>query len=429
VAKKTIDRLTWKRVLAAKLPPGESKMLLNDGPGIYLEIAQGTEGLLKSWHIKYPRVDGARDSKGRRKMRQMRIGSIGLYGDDLEAMRKVARGNLQMAAQGIDPIDARDQRQMTDRAKSLKRRTFKECAEGCYADHHRKWSKVHAAQWINTLRDYAFPAFGDFSLPLIERAHILEAFKPIWQTRYTTAARTLDRVAMVFEWAREHGYFDGVNPATWKTNFRTSLPRGSKRGEQKHLAALHYSNVPGLVAKLPTALNAATELRALIMLGVRLGEFRYMRRDEVDLERGIWIIPAAKTKAGREHRVPLAPEVLAILKAQPVLMSSPYFFPSARAPRKPTSGMGMRHLMQRLAPGVTLHGFRASFRSWVKDCTNYPREIAEAALGHVVGDLAEQAYARSDALERRRQMMNSWARYCNAPAPPKGEVIPLRGEG
>ena len=102
-------------------------MLLNDGPGIYLEIAQGTEGLLKSWHIKYPRVDGARDSKGRRKMRQMRIGSIGLYGDDLEAMRKVARGNLQMAAQGIDPIDARDQRQMTDRAKSLKRRTFKEC--------------------------------------------------------------------------------------------------------------------------------------------------------------------------------------------------------------------------------------------------------------------------------------------------------------
>jgi integrase len=259
----------------------------------------------------------------------------------------------------------------------------------------------------------------------ITREDIVLLLRPIWLTKNETASRLRGRIEAVLDAAKAEGFRTGENPAAWKGNLEHSLPAAPKlmRG---HHAAMPYRAVPGFVQALRRRdATAARALEFLVLTAARTGEVLGLTWDEVDFERALWKVPPARMKAGREHRVPLSERAIDILRQMEDLRSgtSDYVFQGRRG--RPLSGMAMQMLLRRMnLNDVTVHGFRSSFRDWVSEETDFPRELAEAALAHVVGDATERAYRRGDALERRRELMEAWSRLLaqNSPdASPGGE--------
>jgi integrase len=272
-------------------------------------------------------------------------------------------------------------------------------------------NEKHKAQWKSTLETYAAPLRAK-PVDTIATDDVLAVLKPIWTTKAETASRVRGRIEKVLDAAKAKGFREGENPARWRGHLDHLLPRPSKLARGHH-AALPYEDVAAFIAKLrEREATSALALELCILTAARSGEILGMRWSEVDLNRKIWTVPADRMKAGREHRVPLSSRAIAILRQLEKLKAGEFVF-AGRARNKPLSNMAMEMVLRRMKiKSATVHGFRSSFRDWAGNVSNFPREITETALAHVIGDKAEQAYRRSDALEKRRKLMEAWANYC-----------------
>jgi integrase len=324
--------------------------------------------------------------------------------------REKAASARRKIAQGLNPIEERKRDngipsfgEMADTVREALAAGFR--------------NEKHKAQWKMTLESYAAPLRGK-PVDTIATDDVLAVLKPIWSTKAETASRVRGRIEKVLDAAKAKGFREGENPARWRGHLDHLLPRPSKlvRG---HHAAMPYEDVAAFIGKLrEREASSALALELCILTAARSGEILGMRWPEIDLDKKIWTVPADRMKAGREHRVPLSPRAVAILRQLEKLKEGDFVF-AGHARNKPLSNMAMEMVLRRMKiADATVHGFRSSFRDWAGNVSNFPREITETALAHIIGDKAEQAYRRSDALEKRRKLMDAWASYCE----PKGSA-------
>jgi integrase len=350
---------------------------------------------MKSWSFLYT-IAGRRREKG--------LG--GFPAVSLATARKLAQKNRETLAAGRDPL------QEVDRSPVP---TFGTLADEYIRTHSSAWrNEKHRAQWAMTLERYAKPIRAK-RVNEIQVADVLGVLEPIWTTRPETASRLRGRIEAVLDAAKARGYRNGENPAAWRGNLRHLLP-GRVKLPRGHHPALPFQELPDFIIDLRQQPGtAARALEFIILTGSRSGEVLRARWEEFDLDSAVWTIPARRMKGGREHRVPLSKAALEVLRNMARLRRSDgpdaLVFPGARD-GQPLSGMSTAMVLRRMGrEKVTTHGFRSSFRDWAAECTTFPREIAEAALAHRVGNAVEQAYRRGDALEKRRGLMNEWATY------------------
>jgi integrase len=397
---RTIGRLTALKVDKAKRPG-----MYADGGGLYLRVTQsGT----KNWVFRFM-LNG--------RPRWMGVGPLHTIGL-AEARNRAAAFRLQRH-DGVDPIEKRRAERLEARLDAAKAVTFKECAARYIASHRAGWrNPKHAAQWQATLATYAEPVMGGLSVQAIDTALVLKVLEPIWTAKPETAGRVRGRMESILDWAKVRGYRAGENPARWRGHLDKQLPARSKVRRVEHHAALPYAELPGFLVSLREHEGiAARALELAILTAARTGEVIGARWSEMDLVEKTWTLPAARIKAGREHRVPLPGRALAILQEmQPHRQADDAFvFPGGKNGR-PLSNMAFLMLLRRMGlDDVTAHGFRSSFRDWVAERTRFPAEVAEIALAHTVSDKTIAAYNRSDLFERRRRLMAAWATFCTAP--------------
>ena len=323
----------------------------------------------------------------------------------LAEARDKARDARKLVEAGENPIDAK--------RKAMAGATFGEIADELIAAKESEWrNKKHREQWRYTLATYA-AQLRPLHVEKIDTAAVLAVLTPIWQTRPATASRVRGRIEAVLDAARARGLIghNEANPARWRGHLDKLLP---KRGKLTlgHHAAMAYRDVPAFIERLrKRKAIAALALEFCILTAARSGEVLGARWSEIDLAAKVWTVPAGRMKAAREHRIPLSDRVLAILEMILEARTSEFVFPGVR-PGAPLMGTALRDLLERMKlDSVTVHGFRSTFRDWCGNETHFPREVAEVALAHVVGSAVEQAYRRSDALEKRRALMNAWAQY------------------
>lgn len=358
--------------------------------------------------------------------RQMGLGSVDTF--SLKEARERARQARQLVADGVDPIDTRNAKKVSANAEDAKRVTFREAAERYIKAHSAGWRNAkHADQWTSTIKTYAEPIIGDLDVGAVETAHIVNILEPIWTTKTETASRVRGRIECVLDWATARKFRKGENPARWRGHLDKLLPARSKVRTVRHPPALPYTALGGFVERLRGLDSvSARALEFTILTAARTGEAIGARRDEIDLVGKVWTIPGARMKSGRGHRVPLSEPAVALLKALP--REGDHVFPGAKAD-KPLSNMAMLELLRGMdgTDELTVHGFRSTFRDWAAEQTNFPRDIAEAALAHVIGDKTEAAYRRGDALEKRRKLMIAWAKFCGE-KPATGNVVPMNAK-
>ena len=272
-------------------------------------------------------------------------------------------------------------------------------------------NEKHKAQWKVTLETYAESLHAK-PVDSIGSENVLAVLKPIWISKPETASRVRGRIEKVLDAAKAKGFRSGENPARWRGNLDHLLPRRSNLARGHH-AAMPYEDVAAFVGELrKREAPSALALELCILTAARTGEVLGMRWSEIDFDKKIWTVPASRMKAGREHRVPLSPRAFAILRQLEKLKASDFVFPGQKS-KCPFSGRDLHMVLRKSGvKSATVHGFRSSFRDWAGNVSSFPRELAETALAHVIGDKAEQAYRRSDALEKRRKLMDAWAAYC-----------------
>jgi len=358
-----------------------------DGGGLYLRVRRTPAGgLSKTWEGSFT-VAGRTHYPGFGPTSRLSLAA---------ARKKAAKYRAQLD-EGIDPRDAK---------KAKAKRTFGEVASDLITAKRPEWrSPVHARQW-EQLDSQAAPLWAK-PVDSITTPDVLAVLTPLWQSVPETASRVRGRIEMFLDAAKASGLRSGENPAQWKGNLAHLLPRRPRLAKE-HFAAMDYHQVPAFVASLRKSESvAAAALEFCILCAARSGEVLGAKWDEIDLDARLWVIPASRMKSGRAHRVPLSARALAILEDMAAHRCCDYVFPGFR--RNQPLGVTA---MSNLAPaGVTVHGFRSSFRDWSGNETHFAREVCESALAHATGNSVEQAYRRSDALEKRRALMEAWASY------------------
>lgn len=365
-----------------------------DGGGLYLVVSD-TGARWWQWRGA---VFGRRTVLG--------IGGFPAIG--LADAREKAAEFTKIARSGGDPKAERDKA----RRASL---TFREAARKVWKEQIEPNNKnaKHVAQWLSTLETYAFKKIGSIPVHAVNQADILRVLQPIWLEKPETARRVRQRLRAVFDWAIVAQHREAVNPVE---AIEVALPE--QRDKVQHFTAPPWRDLPDLWKRIAVADGmGAVALRFTILTAARSGEVRGATWVEMDLEAGVWTIPAERMKAGVAHRVPLSPSALALLSSlRPVTGGAALVFPSSKRD-KPLSDMTLAAVLKRLKVPVTVHGFRSTFRDWSEDATAYPHEVKEAALAHTVKNRVEAAYRRTDLFDRRRAMMDEWAAYVTgAPA-------------
>jgi integrase len=333
----------------------------------------------------------------------------------LARARELARQARANLAEGINPKDVR---------KGSKQATFGECADRVIEAMRPSWrNEKHAAQWKMTLLHYAAP-LRHLPVNKIDTDEVLSVLKPLWNAKPETASRLRGRIERVLDAAKAQGLRSGENPARWRGHMDQLLPK-RPRLTRGHHAAMAYLAVPGFVSNLQSrSAVAALALEFAILTAARSGEVLGARWNEFDVHRAVWTVPAERMKAAREHRVPLSPRALRIVTDLEDSRTSDFVFSGEKAGR-PLSGMSLEMVLRRMkVEGATVHGFRSSFRDWAAECTNFPNEVCEAALAHVIGNKAEAAYRRGDLFDKRRKLMDAWAAYCGTPK--TGKIVAFK---
>jgi integrase len=342
----------------------------------------------------------------------------------LAGAREAARKAREKIKEGIDPIEDGKARRSALHARRASAMTFSEAADAYIAVKESEWGNAkHGAQWRNTLRDHAFPVIGNILVRDISQAHVLRVLEPIWLTKTETAARLRGRIERVLDWARVRGYRDGENPARWRGHLDTLLQTPGKVQKVAHHAALDWHHLGAFMADLRRQEGmGARALEFAILVAARSGEVRGATWAEIDLDAGTWTVPGTRMKAKREHRVALNDEALALLEAMP--RDGDLVFPNTKGTA--LSDMTLTAVLRRMGRNdITVHGFRSTFRDWCAESTNYPRDVAEMALAHTIGDKVEAAYRRGDLFKKRRLLMRDWGRYAGKVQAP-ADVRPLR---
>ena len=330
----------------------------------------------------------------------------------LASARERARSMLDQLFAGIDPAVTKKQAKSALAAQRAKAVNFKTLAEQYIAQHEAGWKNAkHAAQWTSTLETYAFPTIGNMVAADIDTPSVLRVLEPIWTNKSETASRLRGRIEAVLDFAAAKGLREGPNPARWKGNLALTLPAKRKVSTVKHHPAVPVKDMPSFFKVLRSREGiAARALEFLTLTAARSGEVRGAQWNEIDLTKKVWVIPAERMKAKREHRVPLSKQAIALLKALPTKNTGALIFPSTKATSK-LSDMALNAVMRRMEIEAVPHGLRSSFRDWVGEETAFPREVAEMALAHVVANATEGSYARGDLFEKRRTLMQDWAKY------------------
>lgn len=375
-----INRLS-SRSVDTKTEPG----FYPDGQGLYLRIGKG-----KRWVYLF---------QWRGKRREMGLGPAA--GSNLAQARREALKAREMVREGVDPIEAR-------RAEKSLGTTFGEVADDFIAAQREGWRNAkHRQQWTNTLATYA-AKLRPLPVADITTADVLSVLRPIWMGKPETASRVRGRIERILDAAKAKGLRSGENPAIWRGNLAHLLPKRRKLTRGHH-RALSYERMLAFWSDLSGRSGiAARALQFTILTAARTSETLGAKWEEIDLEKGVWTVPAERMKAAKEHRVPLSAPALAILKEVRSLGSA-YVFPSVDGGQ--LSRAAMHAVLRRMAVDATVHGFRSTFRDWAGEETTHPRELVEHALAHLVGSAVERAYRRGDALERRRAVMESWAGF------------------
>jgi integrase len=384
-------RLTLAKVKAAG--PGKHP----DGANLWLQV--GPNGS-RSWYLRFT-LNG--------RTREMGLGPYPLV--SLAEARDKATAQRRLLLDKIDPIAARDAKQPARDPV-----TFAAASKEYISGHEKGWKSAdHARQWRNSLDRYVLPAIGERAISAIDTHDVLSIVEPLWPAKTETATRVLNRISLILDWAAARKLRTGDNPARWKGHLEAVLPKRSKLQKVINYSALPYGRLPPFMA----ALRQQSEIGAraaelMILTATRTSEVRFAAWSEVDLDGRLWIIPAARMKTERDHRVPLTRPAIALLSQ--LARNGDRVFP----------GLGQHAILKalkRVNSKVTAHGFRSTFRDWCAEQTSFPSEVAEMALAHMVGDKVEAAYRRGDLFEKRRQLSEAWAHHCAGLA--EGNILSL----
>lgn len=374
-----------------------------DGDGLRLVVkATGR----KSWLLRFQLA-------GRR--REMGLGSYPEV--SLKKARLATSEKRSQLSDGVDPLAARDIKRAAQReaqrASEAKQLKFETLAIEYRDAHGSAWSEKWRKGWLRKLELYAFGHIGKLAAEDIDTAQMLKVLQPIWSTKTRTADEVRGQIEQVLDAAKARNLRTGENPARWRGHLENLLSRSEKKKarQREHFEALHWQKVPTLMTKLRAIEGASSKAaQLLIMTGARAHMVRFARWEEFNLDAAVWCLPPERMKMREAFTIPLADEVVALLRSISKA-ASPYLFPGqgktgvmhANAIRTLLHGIQYEH--------ITRHGFRSSFRDWAGECTNYPREVCEMALAHDERNQTEGAYSRSDFLERRRPLMQAWAEY------------------
>lgn len=385
-----------------------------------LTHGQPNGAVVLQWILRYM-LDG--------KARTMGLGS---YPDvSLEQARKIAQDvrTNQVKLHGIDPLAqkaAAKEEERKQRAWLLQRKTFDECAREYISVHRSSWRNAkHTTQWENTLAQYVSPAIGKVPVDELTMTQVLGVLMPIWQTKNETASRVRGRIESILDWAKAQGIRHGDNPAAWDGGLRDLLPAISRNRRIEHHPALPYTEIGSFMATLRAQPGmAARALEFLVLTGCRTNEVIGADWTEIDLATGQWVIPANRMKAGREHRVPLSHQAVALLKSVGTADGVVFAAPRGGA----LSNMALLALLKRMRrTDITIHGFRSTFRDWAGETTSHAREVIEHALAHGLKDQTEAAYARGTLMQKRRRLMQEWSDRCDSDDMiSNGKVMPIQ---
>ncbi|MGY0634382.1 tyrosine-type recombinase/integrase [Luteimonas sp. A478] len=437
---KVAKELTQKALVAAvrtAIASGVKKMIAVGGvPGLYVQVRPSRQ----SWLLRYT-AGVTEDGKPWR--RDLGLGAWPEVG--LAEARESAREARRLLRDGIDPIEHRAAQE--PRQRPARGFTFDEAAKRLIAAKAPEWKNPkHREQWRNTLQTYASPIIGVMPVDQIEVRHVEAVLSPIWHTKTETASRVRMRMESVLDWATVAGHRTGDNPARWGGNLEHLLASPNKVKRKASQPALLYTEMFRFLQALRQMTGAARALEFLILTATRSGEVRGATWPEIDLAAALWTIPAERMKADREHVVPLPARAVELLEGIPRMAASHLVFPGHGGTELSDSTLaatirrmhaadvaagrqGFMDPKQRDGKGrprvAVPHGFRSTFRDWAAECTNHPRDVAEMALAHTIGDKTEAAYRRGDMLAKRARMMADWAAYIDTP-PATGNVTPIR---
>ncbi len=410
-------RLSANQVKNSKPDKGKSSKRYFDGAGLIVEVrpAAGSKNKFRrKWIFRYTSPTWQSPKGGR--IREMGLGSYPNI--SLEKARALAQECRSQIADDIDPIE--------NRSRQTGGQTFGDIADDLFKRLLPTWSNPKSAiQWKRTLEVTCKPIRNKM-ISAIDIDDVVSVLEPIWIEKPETAKRTRMRIERVLSRAIALRQRPEFNPADLRYMIER-LPARSKEDDRiKHHAAMPYRDVPAFYADLMQQPSfSAMALRLTILTACRTSEVLEASWPEFDIDARLWTIPATRMKARKEHVVPLSDATIELLSPLSETRWSDWVFPG-NAPRNPLSNMAMLMCMRRMGvQRYTTHGFRSSFRDWAGDKTNFPREIAEHALAHQVGDEVERAYRRSAALEKRRQLMDAWAQYCQGSA--ADNVVQLHG--
>ncbi len=386
--------------------------------GLHLRVS----GASRAWVLRI--AVGTRIGRDGRPAVHRRDVGLGSYPDvSLAEARERARVLRMQVRDGVDPVLKRRAEKVSSALEEAKAKSFKDCAEA-YIDANRAgWkNEKHVQQWENTLATYVYPKFGHLPVASIDTGMVLDVLQQsvdpagnsLWLKKTETASRLRGRIESILDWATFRGYRRDANPARWKGYLEHELPARNKVQKVEHHAALPYPEMAAFMAEL--RLREGVSARALefaILTAARSGEVRGATWSEIDLQARVWTIPGDRMKAGKEHRVPLAIEVISLLKDLPREAGNDHVFVAPRG--RKLSDMALTAVLRRMGRGnLTQHGFRSTFRDWAGETTAYPREVCEHALAHRLADGVEAAYQRGDLLAKRAGLMADWSKYCNA---------------
>jgi integrase len=358
------------------------------------------------------------------KRREMGLG--GFPDVKLTDARDAARDAREKIRKGIDPIAEGRAARAALAAQQAGGITFKEATARYIESHGPKWrSEKYRLQWQAAMTKHVHPKLGALAVRDIELPHILSVLEPIWPTRQVTANNLRGRIEQVLDWATTRGYRRGPNPARWRGHLDKLLP-ARKHTAVKERKAVSIGDAGEFMKRLRALEGpAAAALELIVLTAARSGEVCGAAWSEIDLHNGVWTIPKERMKTGQEHRVPLSPAAVTLLKAQPRFAGWPLVFQAMKG--GPISDKHVWEIMRELEPEAVPHGWRSTFRDWAAERTSYPHEVCEMALAHTITNKTEAAYRRGDLFEKRRRLMNDWADFLSVVEVKGDNVTPIRG--
>jgi integrase len=413
-----------------------TKLIRRGQPGRHLDGGtSGVRGLYlcvdnrsaASWILRYS-LNGRAHWMGLGSARDISL-------DGARARAKEARERL---VDKTDPLQARRADRAAKAAADVRRMTFKECAASFIAAHREKWrSLVHGQQWLTSLETYAYPIIGALDVAQVDKPAVLRVLEQtvpaatgrpggrFWTVRNVTADRVRNRIKLILSYASARGHRPaGENPASW-SHLQHILAKVPKSVRVEHHAAVPYAEVPAVVARLRQHEGVAkAALEFLILTATRAGETLGATWDEINFDNATWTVPKERMKAPREHKVPLSPQAIELLRSLYREAGNPHLFIGPRNER--LSNAALRAALRRLGRDETVHGFRSAFSDWSHERTSHANHTIELSLAHSVGNATEKAYRRGDMFDRRRRLMQAWSTFCTtAPTASTAQVVAI----